>query len=93
MKVPKRKNEYKDHRKKTDKYYQSKEWKLLRRLCLVRDSYLCQYCNERGIIKTGNIADHVTPRNAGGKDELSNLKTCCESCHAKKSNEDKKYYN
>jgi 5-methylcytosine-specific restriction protein A len=41
------------------------------------------------MIKSGRIADHITPRNQGGKDDLLNLQTLCDSCHAVKSAKEK----
>ena len=82
----------KEHRTKTDPFYFSKLHKALRRLCLKRDDNQCQECKRNGIITQGRIADHIHPRNAGGKDILTNYQTMCDSCHAKKSIEDKKHY-
>jgi len=81
-----------EHRKKTDPFYFSKLHKALRRAMLKRDGHFCQECKRNGIVKQGRIADHIIPREAGGKDHLDNYQTMCDSCHAKKSIEDKKHY-
>jgi len=60
----------------TPAYYLSKEWRALRLKVLERDGGICQYCGSKGI-----QADHVKPRERGGKDALSNLVCACPSCN------------
>lgn len=52
----------------------------LRIACLMRDNYECQSCKK----KQGRLeAHHISYREHGGKDTLSNLLTLCEECHHK----------
>lgn len=57
-----------------------KKWLTIRLAVLERDGYLCAYCGNEA-----NEADHIIPRNAGGKDELSNLVAACKPCNGRKS--------
>ena len=52
-------------------------WNNLRKQVFKRDSYKCVKC---GFSKNLTV-DHITPRHAGGLDELNNLRTLCVSCH------------
>jgi 5-methylcytosine-specific restriction protein A len=64
-------------------YYQSAEWRRLRRLCLERDRYRCTTpgCPTSGRGQGGRlIADHIVERRDGGADALSNLRTLCSFC-------------
>ena len=90
-----------EHRQ-ADPYYQSQEHKYKRDLVWERDQGLCQICLDKGILhelvrgtkditKQGTV-DHRVPRKAGGSDDLSNLRLIGSIHHAKKSNQDKKYY-
>jgi 5-methylcytosine-specific restriction endonuclease McrA len=56
-------------------------WEAMRLVCLERDAWICAYCG--GVATT---ADHVIPKDAGGKDELSNLVSACLRCNGRKSN-------
>lgn len=47
-----------------------------------RDGHACGYC---GATKNLTI-DHIVPKSQGGKNEWTNLVTCCYSCNAKKAN-------
>ena len=63
-----------------DSFYDSPEWRKLRRACLYRDRYICQRCNRR--FKAEDLsAHHLTPRLEGGPDDLTNLITLCVPCH------------
>ena len=88
-----------DHRKATDSYYTSGQHKNLRTQAYIRDKGKCVVCGmalslhtTREKLSLTAYADHITPREAGGKDELSNYQTMCKKHHDIKSNEDKKYY-
>ncbi|REJ95110.1 MAG: HNH endonuclease, partial [Planctomycetota bacterium] len=58
----------------------------LRREVQRRASDRCEYC---GLAQAGQEAtfhiDHVTPKSAGGADELENLALACVSCSLRKS--------
>ena len=102
MRIGRKKETNQDHRAKTDPYYQSREWKRKRDKVWKRDKSLCQICADKNIIHPlargtkyldhQGTVDHIIPRNAGGSDELSNLRLVGSRCHAKKSGQDKKYY-
>lgn len=57
------------------------KWDALRERVLDRDGAICAYC---GLHAT--TADHVVPKDAGGKDEMDNLVACCITCNGRKSN-------
>lgn len=59
----------------SDPFYQSPEWRALRKACLDRDSNRCTTCQRRGW-----IAHHVRARKQGGPDSLANLTTLCATC-------------
>ena len=95
MKVGQRYTKNNDHRKKTDPFYQSGDWRVLVELVWQRDEAQCQECNRQGIMKPltkpsrdinyqGHV-DHIKPRELGGKDTLDNLELLCYHCHASKS--------
>lgn len=75
-------------------FYHSKQWKELRKMVFKRDYQLCQYCKARGQIKSGRIVDHVLPveRFPERMTDISNMVTCCDSCHYWKTRFEEKYY-
>lgn len=77
-----------------NKFYHSKQWKDFRQIILNRDYHLCQYCKARGVIREGNIVDHVLPveRFPEKMRDLKNLVTCCNNCHYWKTRFEEKYY-
>ena len=79
---------------KQNKFYHSKEWLSMRKVVLSRDYYLCQYCKARGVIKEGNIVDHVLPVELYPQKmrEIDNLVTCCSNCHYWKTWLEEQYY-
>jgi 5-methylcytosine-specific restriction endonuclease McrA len=66
-----------------DRHYNSPEWKALRRLVLVRDSYECQLHGSR-CRRVATMVDHWVPRSRGGSDSLSNLRASCKPCNTQK---------
>jgi hypothetical protein len=66
--------------KPKETFYESAEWKRLRRACFYRDNYHCIRCDKR--FKSDDLtAHHIVPRKEGGPDTLENLVTLCEVCH------------
>lgn len=63
-----------DHR-----FYNSENWKRLRRMKLYKNP-LCEWCN-----KVANVVDHIKRlREGGSRNDLLNLQSLCSSCHNKK---------
>jgi phage replication O-like protein O len=61
-------------------------WILIRGQIQERDDYTCLYCGFRSPPPDEMLifADHIVPRNMGGKSVPSNLVACCLSCNSKK---------
>lgn len=49
-----------------------------------RDGYACQAC---GATNLQLQADHIVPRNEGGSDEVSNLRTLCKPCNSSRQDD------
>ncbi|MCV9961960.1 RecQ family ATP-dependent DNA helicase [Pararhizobium sp. BT-229] len=56
-------------------------WEDTRRLVLARDEYRCVSCSTKVKSRDADV-HHLLPRSMGGSDELSNLVTLCDGCHA-----------
>jgi 5-methylcytosine-specific restriction endonuclease McrA len=56
-------------------------WSLTRKKAFRRDKWRCQNCGARNVVLH---AHHIVPISFGGSDELYNLITLCERCHANK---------
>lgn len=56
------------------------DWDTRREKVLDRDGYRCQECGRENTVLH---VHHILPISKGGGHELSNLKTVCQSCHAK----------
>jgi 5-methylcytosine-specific restriction protein A len=97
--IPKNKKRAKGKLFDNSDFYNSKEWQRLRRsfFGMVWDgkkykktkNLLCLPCLDSGIYIDSVVADHIVPRNRGGKDEEVNLQPLCISCHEKKSAKEK----
>ena len=65
-----------------DRLYNSTRWRKLRSKFL-NEHPLCNYCEQRNIIKPATIVDHIVPHK--GDLELfwseSNLQSLCKTCH------------
>ena len=77
----------------SDPYYQSGTWKALREqhrngTTVINgvevSNLLCVECYKKGRIVAGATADHIKARKDGGKDDLTNIQTLCDTCNAKK---------
>ncbi|MER8748086.1 HNH endonuclease [Mesorhizobium sp. M1050] len=56
-------------------------WQEIRLQVLKRDNYRCVSCSTP--VKSAEAdVHHLLPRSMGGTDELSNLVTLCDGCHA-----------
>jgi 5-methylcytosine-specific restriction protein A len=65
------------------------QWQKLRKLILIRDSYLCQVCLELGRPTPATQVDHIIPKASGGSDDPGNLRALCRPCHDLKTIADK----
>jgi|LGOV01.1.fsa_nt_gb 5-methylcytosine-specific restriction endonuclease McrA len=64
------------------KFYHSIGWEKVRKLCLIRDHYLCQECGEAAYIVHHII--ELNPENIKDPNitlNLDNLKCVCKACH------------
>ncbi|MGG3843266.1 HNH endonuclease [Anoxybacillus kestanbolensis] len=79
---------------KAREFYHSKEWQRVRRVALIRDKHLCQYCLSKKRITPADVVDHIVPIRVDWSLRLSldNLQSLCNACHNKKTAEDKKKY-
>ena len=55
-------------------------WEATRQQVLQRDGFRCTSCGE--LLAADADIHHLLPRSMGGTDELSNLVTLCDGCHA-----------
>jgi HNH endonuclease len=60
------------------KSHSDKEFKINRKIILIRDRHKCRYCSS----KENLVVHHLRPLNRGGNHELYNLITLCSKCHA-----------
>ena len=63
------------------RYYQTAEWRRLRKVVIERDKGLCQEC---GAENARQVA-HIIARRQGGPDEPHNLRLLCDSCHSRET--------
>lgn len=74
--------------KKAQRFYQSEEWKAVRRKKLSINP-LCEECLRQGKLTKAVMVDHITPiRQGGAALDLNNLQSLCWSCHSRKSSEE-----
>ena len=82
-----------DQDRKLDSFYSSKDWKATRKAYFVRNP-LCEHCDLNGVLKSGDVVDHIVERRDGGSDhDFSNLQTLCHACHNRKSAEERLWRN
>ena len=65
-------------------------WGRLRLAALERDNWTCQHCGNELRENDADAAhdatvDHITPKAAGGRDEMTNLIASCRRCNGIKS--------
>ena len=61
------------------------DWYKLKGKALKRDNYLCQVCEDIGVITAAKEVDHIIPKSEGGTDSLDNLQSICVECHKQKT--------
>lgn len=79
---------------KQNKFYHTRQWQRFRKIVFERDYHMCQYCKARGVIREGNIVDHVLPVELypNKMKDIDNLVTCCSNCHYWKTRFEEQYY-
>lgn len=60
-------------------------WDKIRAQALKRDRHLCIPCMAGGRPTPATQVDHIKPKAKGGTDDLSNLQSICDECHAEKT--------
>ena len=66
--------------------YCSAAWRRTRLAVIARDMGICQLC---GLLVTGSPdIDHIVEKSKGGDESMSNLRTTCHSCHARRTARD-----
>ena len=75
-------------------FYNSKGWKFVREHAMQRDFGLCQRCYAKEDITLADMVDHIVPIKVQPELslELDNTQSLCNSCHAKKTAEDRRKY-
>lgn len=63
-------------------------WDRLRKVVMARDKGLCQPCRAADRVTIASEVDHITPKSAGGTDDLDNLQAICAACHKTKTAEE-----
>ena len=80
----------KKHISMNAEFYNSSEWRALRKY-FFKQNPLCKWCEEEGQIVEGKIVDHIVEINDGGaKLDTNNLMTLCARHHAQKTNFERK---
>ena len=79
-----------DVKGRQNKFYHSKEWRLIRQEVLQRDFSLCRYCRQA----PANVVDHIVPIEFDSSQmrDLDNLASCCRDCHQIKTRWEQSYY-
>jgi 5-methylcytosine-specific restriction protein A len=65
------------------------KWRKVRKQALSRDNHLCRECYKNGILTPASEVDHILNKASGGTDELSNLQSICNSCHKRKTSQER----
>lgn len=94
-----KKERHKRYNKQRDpvlvKFYNSKEWRMLRDYIMAINHYLCIQCSVPGIKPViANVVDHIIPVTVDWSLRLvpSNCQPLCHDCHNKKTAEDRIKY-
>ncbi|CZD07891.1 HNH endonuclease signature motif containing protein [Streptococcus pneumoniae] len=76
-------------REERNQFYNSSEWRTIRRQALQRDHYECVWCRDEGKVTTTNLeVDHIKELEFYPEFALNldNLRTLCKKCHNKRHN-------
>ena len=71
--------------RKSQTFYDSREWKSIRKVVLSRDLGLCLICRNKGVISYANVVHHITELKEDNSKalDISNLISLCSCCHNK----------
>ena len=80
--------------KEHTKFYNSTEWRELRRVVLEHSGGLCVKCMEFDIVTKANVVDHIIPieKDYTKRLDITNLQPLCHACHNKKTADDEVLY-
>lgn len=69
--------------KKYWEFYKSNEWERVKTQAYIRDKGLCQWCWQKGIIRTADVVHHIVPikEDWSKRFDLNNLVSLCHECH------------
>ncbi|QZT38698.1 HNH endonuclease [Halosquirtibacter xylanolyticus] len=75
-------------------FYVSKAWRTLRN-AFIQEHPICVRCEKRGIVREGNVVDHIIPvcDDASLSLDWNNLQTLCHWHHRHKTGEDQRHRN
>ncbi|HGS1028810.1 TPA: HNH endonuclease, partial [Streptococcus pneumoniae] len=74
-------------REERNQFYNSSEWRTIRRQALKRDHYECVWCRDEGKVTTTNLeVDHIKELELYPEFalDIDNLRTLCKACHNKR---------
>ena len=73
------------NRDKAIYFYQSSQWRKMRRLCFERDNYECQRCKDDGKFSQAEVVHHIEhlKHNPLRALDMTNLISLCNVCHNK----------
>jgi 5-methylcytosine-specific restriction protein A len=60
-------------------------WQVIRKRVLVRDGYQCQLRYAGICVGRAREVDHIVQPEAGGTDDLANLRAVCTPCHRRRT--------
>ncbi len=67
-------------------FYNSPEWRRVRKQALIRDNYLCVECLKERKITPAYIVDHISEiKDGGDKLNINNLQCLCQMHHNQKT--------
>jgi len=56
---------------------------------VIENNIKCAYCHRKyDEINTRRTLDHIVPKSKGGETAVNNVLVCCDTCNAKKGNDD-----
>jgi 5-methylcytosine-specific restriction protein A len=72
------------HRPPANSYAYGSGWAVIRKQVLVRDGYRCQLRYDICVGRASQV-DHIVQPEAGGSNDLENLRAVCKPCHARRT--------